>query len=189
MTKRSGDYYSSLYILQGVGLNSPLYETTPRSAGIGTDNAIAATGVELAVAIAIPDPGTLVTTISFVVGATAAGSPTAGYVVLRDSTGAKLVQSADFGSTARAANTAYNIAVTTPYLVTSPGLYYIGISFTASTVPTLRGITNGNAAVNGALGLSMPILAQSHGSAVGATAPATVATPTTVATIPWLAVS
>ena len=34
----------------------------------------------------------------------------------------------------------------------------------------------------GAIGLSAKVLAQTHGSSVGATAPATIATPTTVAT-------
>jgi hypothetical protein len=74
-------------------------------------------------------------------------------------------------------------------LIETPGLYYAAISFTASTVPTVRGVNLGNASIAGAIGLSCPVLAQSHGSGVGATAPATIATPTTVATMPYLALT
>ena len=68
-------------------------------------------------------------------------------------------------------------------------MYYVGISFTAGTIPTLRGCTVGNAVVAGALGLSQKILSQTHGSSVGATAPATIATPTTTAVIPYVVLS
>lgn len=149
-----------------------------------SDLAIAATGVELAVDIEL-DAGDLVTSLTWVTGGTAAGTPTAGYVVLRDSAGAKLVQSADFGSTARAANTAYTSALTTPYQVTATGLYRIGISFTASTVPTLRGVSMANAAVCG-VGRANAV---THGSSVGAVAPSTVASPTTVFAVPYFLVS
>ena len=46
-----------------------------------------------------------------------------------------------------------------------------------------------NAVVNGDLGLSAPILAQTHGSAVGATPPATISEPTTVANIPFYVIT
>lgn len=150
--------------------------------------AIAATGVEHAVAIPL-EQGDVVTNITFVVATTAAGTPTAGYAVLRSPAGAKLAQTADFGSTARAANTAYTVALTAAYTVTADGLYIVGISFTASTIPTLKGIDLGNASVAGAIGLSMPILAQTHGSSVGATAPSTIATPTTVKEVPYVVVT
>ena len=149
-----------------------------------SDLAIAATGVELAADIAL-DAGDVVTSLTFVVGGTAAGTPTAGYAVLRDAAGAKLVQTADFGSTARAANTAYTVALTSAYQVTATGLYRVGISFTASTVPTLRGVSLANAAVTG-VGRANAV---THGSSVGAVAPATVATPTTVFAIPYFLVS
>ena len=44
-------------------------------------------------------------------------------------------------------------------------------------------------ALAGALITNMPILVQSHGSAVGAVAPATIATPTTTAIMPYVLVS
>lgn len=167
-----------------IGSPAGTYAASCRKTDASVDLAIAATGVELAVDIAL-DAGDLVTSVTWVTGATAAGTPTAGYLVLRDSAGAKLVQSADFGSTARAANTAYTSTVTTPYQVTAGGLYRIGISFTAGTVPTLRGISMANAAVC-AVGRANAV---THGAAVGAVAPATVATPTTVFAVPYFLVA
>jgi len=184
MTKQNGPYFSEDYLRQGSPTNTTFVETIPRYAA-GVDLAIAATGVELSIGVPL-QAGDIVTNITFFTGATAAGTPTAGYAVLRDSTGAKLAQTADFGSTARAANTAYTVALATAQLITTPGLYYIGISFTATTVPTLRGASVLNAVIAGNLGLSAKVLSQSHGSSVGATAPATIATPTTTFALPYL---
>lgn len=184
MTKQNGNLYDEQWYRQGKPTNTTFAETVPRQF-VTTNGAIAATGVELCAAIAL-NPGDRVANITFVTATTAAGTPTAGYAVLRDIDGAKLAQTADFGSTARAANTAFTVALTAAYQITVGGLYYVGISFTAGTVPTLRGYDLGNAAVAGAIGLSLPILVQSHGSSVGATAPATVATPTTTGVIPYL---
>jgi hypothetical protein len=150
----------------------------------GADNAIAATGVEMAVKIPLV-AGTVVTSLTFVTGGTAAGTPTAGYAVLRDTSGNKLAQTADFGSTARAANTAYTVSLATAQLISATGFYYVGISFTASTVPTLRGVSLGNAAVT-AVGTTLSV---THGSAVGATAPSTIATPSNAAVVPYFLVS
>jgi hypothetical protein len=127
------------------------------------------------------DFGDIVGKVTFVTAGTAAGTPTAGYVAVRNAaTGAVVAQSADLGSTARAANTAYTVSMATPYLVTAPDLYYVEISFTATTVPTLAGMALEDAVQAGALGLSLTPLNITHGSAVGATPPTTVATPTTV---------
>lgn len=150
----------------------------------GADVAIAATGVELSVMVPLV-AGTVVTSITFVTGATAAATPTAGYAVLRDSTGAKLAQTADFTSTARAANTAYTVALATPQLISATGLYRVGISFTAGTVPTLRGVSLGNAALT-AVGTTVAV---THGSAVAGTAPAATATPANAAVVPYFLVS
>lgn len=150
----------------------------------GSDLAIAATGVELSVGIPL-NVGDLVTSITFVTGGTAAATPTAGYACLRSPAGALLAQTADFGSTARAANTAYTVTLATPQVIAARGLYRIGISFTAGTIPTLRGAALSNAALAGNLGVSAAILSQSHGSSVGATAPATTSSPTTTAVVPY----
>lgn len=187
MTKQNGNLYNEDWYRQGKPTNTTCAETVPRMFA-GANGAIAATGVELAVAVAL-NPGDLVTTITFVTATTAAGTPTAGYACLRNPAGTLLAQTADFGSTARAANTKYSVTLATAQLITDAGLYYVGISFTAATVPTLRSIDMGNAALAGAVLSSFPILVQSHGSGVGATAPATIATPTTTSVVPYLVLS
>lgn len=148
------------------------------------DLAIAATGVELSVMVPLV-AGTVVSSLTFVTGATAAATPTAGYACLRGTTGLLLAQTADFGSTARAANTAYTVALATAQLISATGLYRIGISFTAGTIPTLRGASLGNAALT-AVGTTIAV---THGAAVGAVAPATTATPANAAVVPYFLVS
>ena len=181
MTKQNSTVaYNEEYLRQGSPTNTTFAESFPRYL-CGTDNAISATGVCHATAVPL-QAGDVVTSITFITGGTAAVTPTAGFAALYSPAGALIAQTADFGSTARAANTAYKVNLASAQLITTPGLYYVVISFTAGTVPTLRGLSTGNAAVAGAIGLSAPVLAQSHGAAVGAVAPATIATPTTVAT-------
>lgn len=182
--RQDGSLYNEEFLRQGSPANATFAETFPRWAA-AADLAIAASGVELAVGLPL-QPGDIVANITFLTGGTAADTPTAGYVVLRDTTGAKLVQSADFGSTARAANTPFTIPLASAYTVQAGGLYIVGISFTATAVPTLRGASLGNAIVAGNLGLGAEVLSQTHGAAVGATAPATIATPTNHASLPLL---
>lgn len=187
MTKQNGNLYSEDWYRQGQPTNTTFSETIRRR-DAGANGAIAATGVVLSVGVCL-NPGDRVASVTFITATQAAVTPTAGFVALYTPAGALLAQSADFGSTARAANTAYTVALATAQLITTGGLYYVSISFTAGTVPTLRSVDLGNAVVAGAIGLSCPILAQSHGSAVGATAPATIATPTTTSIIPYIAVT
>lgn len=184
MTRQNGPRFNEDYLRQGSPTNTAFGETVPRYVA-GSDVAIAATGVVLGVGCPL-QAGDLIGSITFITGGTAAATPTAGFAALYTPAGALLGQTADFGSTARAANTVYTVALTATVLAVESGLYYVAISFTAGTVPTLRGSTGGNAAVTGALGLSLPLLSQSFGSAVGGVAPATIATPTAVATIPYL---
>lgn len=176
------------HIRQGQPLNATYAESLPRWA-CAADNAISATGVALAVGVPL-QVGDVVTNISFTTGATAAGTPTAGYAALYTPAGVLLAQTADFGSTARAANSEFTVALTAAQTITVAGVYYVSISFTAGTIPTLRGATTGALIVAGAGSITTPstrrVLAQSHGSAVGAVAPATIATPTVVATIPYI---
>lgn len=179
----SGFYTFDDYLRQGSPTGT-YSESIPRYAA-NTDLAIAATGVVLSTGVPL-QYGDVVTSISFVTGATAAGTPTAGFAALYSPAGALLAQTADFGSTARAANTAYKVTLATAQTITTPGLYYVAVSFTATTVPTLRGASVLNGVVAGAAGVSAAVLVQSHGTGVGATAPATIATPTTTFAIPYL---
>lgn len=187
MTRQNGPYYDEEYLRQGKPTNAVFAETIPRYLA-GDNVAIAATGVVLSAGVPL-QRGDLVSNITFVTATTAAVTPTAGFAALYDPDGTLLAQTADFGSTARAANTAYTVALASAVLAEDWGLYYVALSFTAGTVPTVRGLALGNAVIAGAIGLSAPVLVQSHGSAVGATAPATIATPTTTANIPYLALT
>ncbi|OFW64734.1 MAG: hypothetical protein A2135_10080 [Actinobacteria bacterium RBG_16_67_15] len=185
--RQNGDIFAGDYLRQGSPTNTTRQESVPRwhaTANI----AIAATGVVHTSAIPL-QAGDLVGAITFVTGTTAAGTPTAGYLALRSPAGVVLAQSADLGSTARAANTAFKIAMATAYLVPTAGLYLVDISFTATTVPSLIGAAAQNAVIAGVVVTGMPILAQTHGSAVGAAPPATIATPTTVATLPYYVIT
>jgi len=183
------------HIRQGGPSNGTFAESVPRYLA-ATDNAIAATGVIHTTFVPV-QPGDVISNITFVTGGTAAATPTAGFAAVYSSAGALLGQTADFASTARAANTAFTVALSAPIAITGQSSaasgVFVSISFTAGTVPTLRGLTVGNAVVAGALGLTAPsaprVLAQTHGSAVGAVAPATIATPTTVATVVYFALT
>lgn len=187
MTKQNGDRFDPQWFQQGSPTNTTYVETFPLD--LAKDNCtIATTGVANAVRIGV-NYGDVLTNFTFVTATTAAGTPTAGYACVRNAAGTVVATTADFGSTARAANTAFTVAFATPYLVTDSGLYYAEISFTAGTIPTLLGIAKVNAVANGAVTTSRPVRSVSHGSAVGATPPATVATPTTVANVPYFALT
>jgi hypothetical protein len=169
------------------------FETTPRD-GVNIDQAVGATGVMLTAALPVTQ-GSVLTKVTMAVGATAASTPTHGFVALYGP-GATvqplLVQSADQLTTAMAANTFYTWSFTTPYTAPTTDVYYVGISFTGTTIPTLLGKAQGLNATNiiaflAAFTTAAP-LAQTSGTALGGVAPATVATPTNVLTIPWLLV-
>jgi hypothetical protein len=137
--------------------------------------------------VAIPlQGGDVITSLSFLSGATAGGTLTNEWVALYSSaaTPALLGQSVTV-TTAWAADTFKTFTLAAPIAITSTGVYYAALMVAATTVPTLMGRTTARAAVAGALITGMPILSQTSGSALAATAPGTIASPTTVATIPY----
>jgi hypothetical protein len=131
-------------------------------------------------------PGELITNITFVSGATAANTPTNWWFALYSSaaTAALLAQTADQTSAAWAANTVKTVALATAQRPTTAGGLYVACQVTATAAPSLAGVTLENAVMAGALRSSV-ILAQTSGSSLTTTAPATIGTPTTVATIPF----
>jgi hypothetical protein len=135
--------------------------------------------------------GDVVTNLTFLSGATAAGTPTNWWFALYDTsaTPALIAQTADQLTAAWAANTAITLPLTTAYTVPTTGVYYAAVMVKATTVPTLAGVTAENAAANGAIVSGQAVLAQTSGSSLTTTAPATVASPTTVATIPYVVVT
>lgn len=125
--------------------------------------------------------------LTFLSGATAAATPTNWWFALYTPDGQTLLgQTADQTNTAWAANTAMKVALVAPYTVPVTGVYRAAIMVKASTVPTLAGYSV-RAAASAAIVPGQTVLAQTSGSALTATAPATIATPTAVGTIPYVA--
>jgi hypothetical protein len=101
--------------------------------------------------------GTTVTNISIHSATTAANGPTHWLMGLYDINRNLLATSTDQTSTAWAATTIKTLPMTTPYLVPTTGLYYIGFMMTASTaIITTKGNT---ARTGGQLASQAPILA------------------------------
>ena len=119
--------------------------------------------------------GDVVTNLSFRSGATAAGTPTNWWFALYSNaaTPALLAQTADQTSTAWAASTTKTVALASAQTIRTTGIYWAAIMVKATTVPTLVG-----AGVAPAIATGETSLAQNSGSALTATAPATIASPT-----------
>jgi hypothetical protein len=163
----------------GVTSNIPVWAA-------GSDLAATGTGVCIAVPVFLR-AGDIVTSLTFVSGSQAAVNPTHWFHALYDPDGAKLRQSADQLTAAWAASAAKKLAMATTYTVTASGWYYASTSMTADTVVTLAGtapLVGTATAHTGSLALGV-----THGTAVAGTAPATIATPSTVAKCPLVIVS
>jgi hypothetical protein len=154
-----------------------------------SDLAALTTQVMLSVLVPV-QPGELITNISFVSGATAANTPTNWWFALYSSaaTPALLAQTADQTSTAWAANTVKTVALATPQRIASAGFVYAAIMVKATAPPSLQGKALALASGAGAI-LGSSVLAQTSGSALTTTAPGTIASPTTVATVPFCALT
>lgn len=181
-TRSLGDQFQFLNCQHMTNPDTFLRQNLPRF-GLSSV-AIAATGIMTSARIHLV-AGDVVTNIGFTVGGTAGASMTAWWVALYSdaATPALLAQSADQTSGALAANTNYEIALATAQTIPRTGIYRVALAVTASTIPTLLG-TPVPKARTGELAL-----AHSSGSAVGATAPATIATPTELAVVPRFIVS
>jgi hypothetical protein len=151
---------------------------------VNTDLTAFTSAVMASVAVTV-QPGDVVTNISFVSGATAGATLSNWWFALYDgsATPALLSQTADQTSAAWAANTVKTLALATPQRFTSAGVVYAAVMVKASTVPTLLGALLPTATAAGAI-VGSKVLAQTSGSALTDTAPATIATPTTVAKVP-----
>lgn len=131
------------------------------------------------------EAGDLVTNLSLSSGATAAVTPTNWWFALYDdsATPVLLAQTADQLAAAWAANTVKTLPLATPQLITRGGIYYAAVMVKATTVPSLVGVAT-LAAGTAAWIAGEKTLAQSSGSALVATAPATIATPTAAPFVP-----
>lgn len=167
------------------GSPTGLRAQTLRATEVRTDGAVLTTQVMTSVAIPL-QVGDLVSNITFKSGATAADTPTNYWFALYSSasTPALVGQSADQTTAAWAANTVKTLALTTAYRVPSTGVYYAAIMVKATTPPSILGASLGLAGASASI-LSSKVLAQTSGSSLTDTAPATIATPTAIATVPF----
>lgn len=149
-----------------------------------TDHA-AALVTQVMTHVAVPvNVGDVITNISFLSGATAAGTPTNWFFALYDASGTLLAQSADQTTAEWAADTVKTLALATPQTISVDGIVYAAIMVKATTVPSLVGSLMPRAAVSTGV-LSQKRLAGNSGSALTATAPATIATPTAQVQVPY----
>lgn len=170
-------------------------ETYPRSLVIQTNNATLASGQLFLAAIPLLN-GSTISSITFVSGGTAAGTPTNQWFCLYDKDLGRWAVTADDTSTAWAGNTAktLNIGQTsatangtlanaTTFVVPYSGLWYVGIMVAATTPPTLRGKADNSALIHGIA----PIIAgTSTGSlTTPSTAPAPAAAITATVNLPY----
>jgi hypothetical protein len=125
--------------------------------------------------------GDTVTNLTFISGATAAGTPTNYWFALYSNaaTPALLGQTADQTTTAWAADTTKTLALAAPVKILVSGIYYAAVMVKATTVPSLVGTLAAKPVITGESNL-----AQSSGSALVATAPATIATPAVQRAVP-----
>jgi hypothetical protein len=133
------------------------------------------------------EKGDVVKFLTFLSGGTAAGTPTNWWFALYSPDGQTLLgQTADQTNTAWAANTPMKVALASPYTVPATGVYRAAVMVKATTVPTLAG-DSVRAAASAAIVTGQTVLAQTSGTGLTATAPATIATPTAVGTVPYVA--
>jgi hypothetical protein len=133
----------------------------------GTANlAVLATGQLLLTQIWL-EAGAIVSTLTFFTGTTVVSGLTHGHYTLYDTSLARLATTAD-QTTGQwgVASTPYPIALASSYTVLLSGFYYAGIDVTATTPPTLLGISGNTAIWNVA-----PIINGQSSTGVGATAP------------------
>lgn len=167
------------------GLPTGLFRANLRRTECGGNLAALTTQVMTAVAMYF-EAGDLVTNLTFCSATTAAGTPTNWWYALfsSDATPVLRGQTADQLTAAWAANTAMPLPLVTPYTILTTGIHYAAIMVKATTVPTLLGASlNANAAA--AVVTGQKVLANTSGSALVGTAPGTIATPTTIATVPY----
>jgi hypothetical protein len=83
--------------------------------------------------------GMVLNGIAFFSGSTAMAAGSNQWFTLTDSACSRLVSTVDDGATAWAANAKKKLAFASPYTVLTSGLFYLGITVVATTVPNLMG--------------------------------------------------
>lgn len=154
---------------------------------LSTDSA-AALVTQVMTHVAVPvNVGDVITSVSFVSGVTAAGTPTNWWFAIYSSaaTPALLAQTADQLTAAWAADTVKTLVLATPYTVTVDGYVYVACMVKATTVPSLVGALAPRAAVSTGYLTGQVRIAGNSGSGLTTTAPATIAAPAAQTQIPY----
>lgn len=153
-------------------------------------DAAAALTTQVMTCIGVPLwPGDIISKISVFAGVTAGATITNQWAALYSSaaTPLKLAQSADGLTAAIPALTSLTFTLSAPQLIPSEGIYFAAIMVKAGTVPSL--VSQDVGIAMGAVLAGMPVRCQTSGSALTTTAPATIASPTTVSKIPYVVLS
>jgi hypothetical protein len=129
--------------------------------------------------------GQVINWISFYSATTAAGTPTNQLFGLYDSSRNLLATTSNDTTTAWGATTLKQLKLTSPYTVTTTGLYYVGVMVTATTVPTLKGPT---ALADTQLHGASPILNGASSTGLTTSLPNPAAAITVATTLIWGAV-
>jgi hypothetical protein len=188
MTRKRGDAYNNNYLLQGSPAGSSTYiENYPRTSITSAACVIGATGIMTSVAVPI-QAGELITNITFRSGTTAADTPLNWGVALYSSasTPALLAQSADQTTTAWAASTTKTVALATPQLISTPGVYYAALWMKATAQVTLTGMILPHLDLSTGLLTTEKFLSASSGTTLTTTAPSTIASPTKLVGVPYV---
>jgi hypothetical protein len=152
-------------------------ESIPGRGSAMSDLAVLTTQVMSSVAVPFL-AGDIVTSIAFRSGATAAGTPTNWWFALYDNLGNYLMQTADQLTAAWAANTTKPLALLAPQTIRFSGVGYAAVMVKATTPPSLLGQSMFDLTMSTGLVTGQKILAQTSGSGLTTTAPATIASPT-----------
>lgn len=183
MTKKRGDAFNRDYLLQGAPATSATYAENMRRTEVSAATCvIGATGIMTSFAMPL-QAGDIVTNITFRSGTTAANGPTAWWFALYSSaaTPALMAQTADQTTTAWAASTTKTLALATAQQITVSGTYYVAVAMASSSAqPTLSGMILPHLDFATGLLTTEKALAQTSGSALTTTAPATIASPTKI---------
>lgn len=120
------------------------------SRGLGVSNAAILTTQQPYVTLFYLQAGITVSALTYFSAVTALAAGNHQYFALYSTSGTRLAISADDGATAWAAQTFKTLSMTTPYQVTTSGLYYAVIMIDAGTVPSLAcaGATLSSSATN-----------------------------------------
>jgi hypothetical protein len=187
MTRKRGDGISGEYLLQGSPTTSSLYTQNIRRHDVDSAAVvIGATGIMTSVAIPL-QAGDVVTNITFRSGTTAANTPLNWGFALYSSAATPLLlaQTADQATAAWAASTTKTLALATPQLITSPGVYYASLWMKATAQITCAGKILAHLDLSTGLLTTEKPLSVSSGSTLTTTAPSSITSTTSLIGVPY----